>query len=155
MNDLIIKQGKLINDQIVDILVRDSKIIAIGPDAAKEQQATKTINLKGQLYISAGWIDAHTRCYPESPIYFDDPDLAGTSCGVTTLVDVGSVGADDIEHFFAITREVTKAMQKKSGLPLMVHIGNNPPNLDDITDLLTKAILSPTILQRIGNLPGH
>lgn len=26
MNDLIIKQGKLINGQIVDILVRDSKL---------------------------------------------------------------------------------------------------------------------------------
>lgn len=203
MNDLIIKQGKLINDQIVDILVRDSKIVAIGPDAAKEQQATKTIDLKGQLYISAGWIDAHTHCYPESPIYFDEPDLAGASCGVTTLVDAGSVGADDIDHFFAITRKVktnvysllniaktgiiaqneladmqqideaslqkaiadhpefvvgikarmsksvvgengitplvkAKEMQKKSGLPLMVHIGNNPPNLDDIADLLTK-----------------
>lgn len=31
-----------------------------------------------------------------------------------------------------------KEMQKKSGLPLMVHIGNNPPELDDIADLLTK-----------------
>lgn len=36
MNDLITKQRKLINDQIVYILVRDSKIITIGPDAAKE-----------------------------------------------------------------------------------------------------------------------
>ncbi|MWN32233.1 MULTISPECIES: amidohydrolase/deacetylase family metallohydrolase [unclassified Gilliamella] len=31
-----------------------------------------------------------------------------------------------------------KDMQKKSGLPLMIHIGNNPPELDDIADLLTK-----------------
>lgn len=31
-----------------------------------------------------------------------------------------------------------KAMQKAvGGLPLMVHIGNNPPNLDEIADLLT------------------
>lgn len=31
-----------------------------------------------------------------------------------------------------------KEMQKKSGLPLMIHVGNNPPELDDIADLLTK-----------------
>lgn len=31
-----------------------------------------------------------------------------------------------------------KDMQKKSGLPLMIHVGNNPPELDDIADLLTK-----------------
>lgn len=106
MNDLIIKQGKLINGQIVDILVRNSKIVAIGPDATKEQQATKTIDLKGQLYISDCWIDAHTHCYPESLIYFNEPDLAGASCGVTRLVYAGSVWADDIDHFFTITRKV-------------------------------------------------
>lgn len=31
-----------------------------------------------------------------------------------------------------------KEWQKKSGLPLMVHVGNNPPELDEIADLLTK-----------------
>ncbi|MCO6549253.1 MAG: amidohydrolase/deacetylase family metallohydrolase [Gilliamella sp.] len=31
-----------------------------------------------------------------------------------------------------------KEMQKKSGLPLMIHVGNNPPELDEIADLLTK-----------------
>lgn len=31
-----------------------------------------------------------------------------------------------------------KAMQKQHGLPLMIHIGNNPPDLDEIADLLEK-----------------
>ncbi|SCC27432.1 amidohydrolase/deacetylase family metallohydrolase [Gilliamella intestini] len=31
-----------------------------------------------------------------------------------------------------------KNMQKNSGLPLMIHVGNNPPELDEIADLLTK-----------------
>lgn len=30
-----------------------------------------------------------------------------------------------------------KDMQRKSGLPLMIHVGNNPPELDEIADLLT------------------
>ncbi|VTN13471.1 dihydroorotase [Raoultella terrigena] len=34
--------------------------------------------------------------------------------------------------------ERAKAMQRENGdLPLMVHIGNNPPNLDEIADLLS------------------
>ncbi|OCG00986.1 dihydroorotase [Gilliamella sp. wkB195] len=31
-----------------------------------------------------------------------------------------------------------KEIQKKTGLPLMIHVGNNPPELDEIADLLTK-----------------
>lgn len=31
-----------------------------------------------------------------------------------------------------------KEMQKKTGLPLMIHVGNNPPELDEIAELLTK-----------------
>lgn len=31
-----------------------------------------------------------------------------------------------------------KEMQRKTGLPLMIHVGNNPPELDEIADLLTK-----------------
>jgi dihydroorotase len=34
--------------------------------------------------------------------------------------------------------ERAKAIQKENGdLPLMVHIGNNPPNLDEIAELLS------------------
>lgn len=31
-----------------------------------------------------------------------------------------------------------KEMQKKTGLPLMIHVGNNPPELDEIAELLTE-----------------
>lgn len=33
---------------------------------------------------------------------------------------------------------LAKEMQNKSGLPLMIHVGNNPPELDEIAALLTK-----------------
>ncbi len=203
MNDLIIKQAKLLNGEIVDVVVKVGKIQAVGPSVGDSYQAEREINLAGKLFISAGWIDAHTHCYPASPIYYDEPDLAGAASGVTTVVDAGSVGADDIDHFHELTQQAktnvysylniskigiiaqnelsdmanidndclqkavkrhegfvvglkarmsksvvgenglkpllrAKEMQKENGLPLMVHIGNNPPNLDDIADVLDK-----------------
>ncbi|MEY1579822.1 amidohydrolase/deacetylase family metallohydrolase [Providencia manganoxydans] len=203
MYSLIIKQGKRIDGTLIDILIKDGKIEAAGPELACNQQAEKWIDLKGETYVSAGWIDSHAHCFTESPIYFDDPDLAGAAGGVTSLVDAGSVGADDIDKFYQLTQKSqtnvfsllnisrigiiaqnelsdmnninetcfkqaierhqgfivgmkarmsksvvgdngieplikAKQMQKKHRLPLMVHIGNNPPNIDEIADLLTR-----------------
>jgi dihydroorotase len=127
----------------------------------------------------------------------------GIATGVTTVIDAGSTGADDVDDFYQLTRKAAtevyallnisrvgliaqnelanmanidaeavkqavnrypnfivglkarmsssvvgengitplaraKAMQQENGgLPLMVHIGNNPPDLDEIADLLT------------------
>lgn len=203
MYSLIIKQGKRIDGAIIDILIKDGKIEAVGPELAGNQSADKVIDLKGEIYVSAGWIDSHAHCFAESPIYFDDPDLAGAAGGVTSLVDAGSVGADDIDKFYQLTLKSktnvfsllnisrigiiaqnelsdmnnidddcfqqaierhssfvvglkarmsksvvgengiaplikAKEMQKKHRLPLMVHIGNNPPDIDEVADLLTR-----------------
>ncbi|MDO7830404.1 amidohydrolase/deacetylase family metallohydrolase [Providencia rettgeri] len=203
MYTLIIKQAKRIDGAIIDILIKDGKIDAAGPELANNQQADKVIDLKGKCYVSAGWIDSHAHCFVESPIYFDDPDLAGAAGGVTSLVDAGSVGADDVDKFYQLTQKSktnvfsllnisrigiiaqnelsdmnninetcfqeaierhngfivgmkarmsksvvgengitplikAKEMQKKHHLPLMVHIGNNPPNIDEVADLLTR-----------------
>ncbi|WP_416777081.1 amidohydrolase/deacetylase family metallohydrolase [Xenorhabdus budapestensis] len=203
MYDLIIRQGKLINGDIIDIIVNHGRIIDIGPAVATGLNANKEINFYGHYHISAGWIDAHTHCYPQSPLYFDDPDLIGVASGVTTVVDAGSTGADDIDHFYITARKAkthvyaflniartgirnqneladltqiddnslqdavkrhagfviglkarmsksvvgenglqpllkAKMMQQKNGLPLMVHIGNPPPNLEEIADQLVK-----------------
>ncbi|QIQ20876.1 amidohydrolase/deacetylase family metallohydrolase [Zophobihabitans entericus] len=200
MYDLILKQAKLIDGKVVDIAVANGKIAEIG---SVSLPAKKSIDLAGKHFVSAGWIDAHAHVFELSPIYHDEPDLAGVAAGVTTVIDAGSVGADEIDRFYQITRNVktnvyaflnisrigvirqneladmadidqklfdeamakhpdfivglkarmsksvvgengitplvrAKEMQKKTGLPLMIHIGNNPPDLDDIADLLTK-----------------
>lgn len=105
MYTLIIKQAKRIDGAIIDILIKDGKIDAAGPELANNQQADKVIDLKGKCYVSAGWIDSHAHCFVESPIYFDDPDLAGAAGGVTSLVDAGSVGADDVDKFYQLTQK--------------------------------------------------
>ncbi len=199
MFDLLLRRARLVDDTLIDIAIQDGKIAALGEISAP---ARKTIELDGSYYASAGWIDSHVHCYPNSPIYHDQPDSVGIATGVTTVIDAGSTGADDIDDFYQLTRsaatevlallnisrvgliaqnelanmanvdaeavtqavkrhpdfivglkarmsssvvgdngitplERAKAMQRENGdLPLMVHIGNNPPNLDEIADLL-------------------
>ncbi|MDP9770236.1 amidohydrolase/deacetylase family metallohydrolase [Kosakonia cowanii] len=200
MFDLLLRRSRLVDDTVTDIALSDGKIAALGEIRGP---AVKTVDLAGKHYVSAGWIDSHVHCYPNSPIYHDQPDSVGIETGVTTVIDAGSTGADDIDDFYAITRQATtdvyallnisrvgliaqnelanldnidasavrdavqrhpdfvvglkarmsssvvgdngitpleraKAMQQENGdLPLMVHIGNNPPNLDEIADLLS------------------
>lgn len=199
MHDLLIKAGKLIDGKLVDIAINDGNIVEVGEIHSDAKQC---IDLKGKYFISAGWIDLHTHCYSKSPIYHDEPDLVGVSQGVTTVVDAGSVGADDVDDFYQLTTlqktnvysllnisrigllrqnelanladidkglassaikrhpdfvkglkarmsgsvveqsgieplRLAKEIQKENNdLPLMVHIGNNPPNLDDVVNLL-------------------
>lgn len=201
MYDVIIRQAKSTDGSLIDVAILDGKLAAIGQLAAGAT-AQKTLNLEGKYWLSAGWIDSHVHCYEKSPIYHDQPDLIGVNSGVTTVIDAGSTGADDVDDFYRITREaktnvyaflniartgivtqneladmtqINKAsvgqaiannpgfiiglkarmsssvvgkngiqpllrakeiQRENNNLPLMVHIGNNPPNLDDIADLL-------------------
>ncbi|MCO4203755.1 amidohydrolase/deacetylase family metallohydrolase [Aeromonas taiwanensis] len=201
MYDTIIRAGRLGNGQLVDIAIKNGKIATLGslPESTETKQ---TLTLAGQVHVSAGWIDGHTHCYPASPIYCDEPDKVGVASGVTTVIDAGSTGADDVDDFqriaagcktrvhallnisrigllrqnelanpadidpalaqAAIRRHpsfivgikarmsgsvvgesglqplrVAKQIQRDNGnLPLMVHVGNTPPDLDEIVALL-------------------
>lgn len=200
MFDLLLRRARLTDDTLTDIAIQDGKIAAVGDIT---DPAHRTVELNGDTYVSAGWIDSHVHCYPNSPIYHDEPDSVGIATGVTSVVDAGSTGADDVDDFYNITRKAStevfallnisrvgliaqnelanmanidadavkqavqrhpnfivglkarmsssvvgengiapleraKTIQKENGdLPLMVHIGNNPPNLDEIAELLS------------------
>ncbi|MCC3718653.1 amidohydrolase/deacetylase family metallohydrolase [Rouxiella badensis] len=201
MYDLILRQAKDVNGGRVDIAVLDGKLAVVGQldDSATARQV---IDLQGKYWLSAGWIDSHVHCYSKSPIYHDEPDLIGVASGVTTVIDAGSTGANDVDDFYQLTRQAKthvfaflniartgivtqneladmaqidkvgvrqaiashpgfivglkarmsssvvgkngiqplvrakEIQQENDRLPLMVHIGNNPPNLDEIADLL-------------------
>ncbi|WP_127959830.1 amidohydrolase/deacetylase family metallohydrolase [Serratia microhaemolytica] len=203
MYDLIIRRARLVDDTLADVAVNKGKIAAIG-QLPTEATALRSLDLAGNYRLSAGWIDSHVHCYPASPIYHDAPDRVGVESGVTTVVDAGSTGTDDIDHFYALTRtvktqvlaflnisrigllrqneladindinpqQISRTLQDKKDfviglkarlsssvvgdngikplqlakqiqrehqqLPLMVHIGNNPPDLDQIAELLTQ-----------------
>lgn len=201
MYDMIIRAGRLGNGQVVDVAIKHGKIAALG-SLPESSEAKQTLTLGGQVHVSAGWIDGHTHCYPASPIYHDEPDKVGVASGVTTVIDAGSTGADDVDDFqriaatcktrvhallnisrigllrqneladpadidpvlaqAAIRRHpgfivgikarmsgsvvgesglqplrMAKQIQQANGnLPLMVHVGNTPPDLDEIVALL-------------------
>ncbi|WP_270821477.1 amidohydrolase/deacetylase family metallohydrolase [Aeromonas sp. QDB14] len=201
MYDMIIRAGRLGNGQLVDVAIKHGKIAALG-SLPESSEAKQTLTLDGQVHVSAGWIDGHTHCYPASPIYHDEPDKVGVASGVTTVIDAGSTGADDVDDFqriaatcktrvhallnisrigllrqneladpadidpalaqAAIRRHpgfivgikarmsgsvvgesglqplcMAKQIQQANGnLPLMVHVGNTPPDLDEIVALL-------------------
>lgn len=201
MYDMIIRAGRLGNGQLVDVAIKHGKIAALG-SLPESTEAKQTLTLGGQVHVSAGWIDGHTHCYPASPIYHDEPDKVGVASGVTTVIDAGSTGADDVDDFqriaatcktrvhallnisrigllrqneladpadidpalaqAAIRRHpgfivgikarmsgsvvgesglqplrMAKQIQQANGnLPLMVHVGNTPPDLDEIVALL-------------------
>ena len=71
MFDLLLRRARLVDDTVSDIALKDGKIAALGN---VDGPALKTIELGGEYYVSAGWIDSHVHCYPKSPIYHDQPD---------------------------------------------------------------------------------
>lgn len=103
MIDLYLKNGRDIESNApLEIGILGQKIVSVG--AKLEQvEARKTVDLKGK-YVSAGWIDDHVHCYEKLSLYYDDPDEDGYKSGVTTVIDAGSTGAENIEDFYKITR---------------------------------------------------
>jgi len=101
MYDLIIRNARLSDEQVVDIALQDGRIAAIGKVQGSAQRER---DLAGRYYLSAGWIDSHVHCYPKSPIYHDEADAIGVAHGVTTVVDAGSTGAEHIDDFYQLTR---------------------------------------------------
>ena len=203
MTSLYIKKGMSVLNQPLELLIEEGHITQIG--AKLNVQADSTIDLQDDSYISAGWIDDHTHCYEKLSLYYDDPDKDGYTTGVTTVIDAGSTGADNISDFYEITRNkrtnvyaminisrtgilaqdeladlnkiqfeplkrkvkdypdfivglkarisksvvgenglepllLAKRFQKQldNNLPLMVHVGTNPPELSEIMDKLDR-----------------
>ena len=101
MYDLIIRNARLSDEQVVDIALQDGRIAAVGN---VQGTARRERDLAARFYLSAGWIDSHVHCYPKSPLYHDEADAIGVAHGVTTVVDAGSTGAEHIDDFYQLTR---------------------------------------------------
>jgi len=199
MKRTLIKKAQFLNGTINDIYIENEKIIAIAPSIEKE--VNKTIFAPKNSYISAGWIDIHVHCFEKFELYADDADKIGYTKGVTSVVDAGTSGADNMSEFYAVAKTKKthvyalmnisrtgiyaqhelanmdlidskafietykkfgnfiigakarmsasvvgnnnlqplikgKKIAKENNLPLMVHIGSNPPSLAKILEQL-------------------
>lgn len=200
MFDLLIKNGKLINGDKIEIAIKDGVILDV--KETLEGSAVQVLDLAGEHYLSAGWIDDHVHCYEKMTLYYDYPDEIGVKKGVTSVIDAGTTGAENITDFYQLAQqaktnvyalvniskwgiveqdeladltkiqadlvrarltelpefivgikarmsktvigengitplELAKDIQKENAnLPLMIHIGSAPPELDEILDHL-------------------
>lgn len=114
MTSIYIKNGKDVDNKPLEVYIVDDKIKKVGTHL--DVEADSVVDLKGKSYISAGWIDDHTHCYEKLSLYYDDPDKDGYTTGVTTVIDAGSTGADNIGDFYQITRT------KKTNVYAMINI---------------------------------
>lgn len=200
MFDLIIRNAQTIDGKHFEIGITDGKITSIGPTISGE--ARQEVALTGDEYLSAGWIDDHVHCFEKMNLYYDYPDQIGVEKGVTTVIDAGTTGAENIGEFYELAEaaktnvyallniskwgiveqdeladlskiqeslikqaladlpefivgikarmsktvigengitplEMAKEIQDKHRLPLMVHIGSAPPDLEEILDHLS------------------
>lgn len=130
MEDLYIKNGKTERNQPIEIAITNGKITAVG-EKLEGITAKKTIDLHHESYVTPGWIDDHVHSYEKLSLYYDDPDKDGYLTGVTTVIDAGSTGADNIRDFYKITRD------KKTNVLAMINISKTgilaQDELGDIT----------------------
>jgi dihydroorotase len=100
--DLIIKGGRVLDpsqriDKVADVAIRGGKIAAIRPDIAASA-AAQVIEAAGKL-VTPGLIDIHA--------HVADKELTPAQClatGVTSLVDAGSRGAENVEDLVKIAQ---------------------------------------------------
>ncbi|WP_125762431.1 amidohydrolase/deacetylase family metallohydrolase [Companilactobacillus hulinensis] len=115
MADLYIKNGLNEHSEAIELLISNGKIERVGTKL-DDVTADKTIDLERQSIVTAGWIDDHTHCYEKLTLYYDDPDKDGYPTGVTTVIDAGSTGANNIGDFYDRTRD------KKTNVYAMINI---------------------------------
>ncbi|MCB5952126.1 amidohydrolase/deacetylase family metallohydrolase [Enterococcus sp. BWT-B8] len=138
--DLLIKNGKLIGGQTIDIAILDGKIAETG--VFVEGESKEQIDLKGESFISPGWIDDHVHCFEKMTLYYDFPDEIGVKKGVTTVIDAGTTGAENIHEFHDL------AVQAKTNVYALVNISKwGIVEQDELADLtkIQKELVKKTL----------
>lgn len=114
MIDLLVKNGRTVEGKIIDVAIDKGKIIYVGEGIS--ELAKEIIDLNGKKYLSAGWIDDHVHCFDKMDLYYDSPDEIGVTKGITTIIDAGSTGAENIGDFYE------SAKQAKTNVYALVNI---------------------------------
>lgn len=102
----VIKNVQFINGKRKDIIINQGKIEAITTAYTGDAHI---ITVPDNMFVSPGWIDVHTHAFPKYKPYCAQPDEIGYKTGVTTVVDAGSTGADDLALFYKMrAKSVTR-----------------------------------------------
>ncbi|MGM0901261.1 MAG: amidohydrolase/deacetylase family metallohydrolase [Bacillota bacterium] len=93
----VLRNVKRINGEEIDIVIENGKIAEITKAGIGQGHI---LDYSG-VYVSSGWIDLHVHAFPEFNPYGDEIDEIGVKQGVTTVVDAGSTGANQIAELVA------------------------------------------------------
>jgi dihydroorotase len=132
--DLVIRGGRVVDpaqqlDMIADVGVVDGRIAAIA-SSLPQDAATETLDARGLLVVP-GLIDVH--------VHARDAELPPSdflASGVTTMVDAGSRGADNVDSILAIARAAPNRLRLLLNIAVL---GNNPGGRAEFLDGLAPA----------------
>lgn len=139
MGNLYIKNGKTIEGIAINIIINDGVISEINPDIIPND--IPVLDLNGESYVSAGWIDGHVHCYEKMTLYYDHPDKVGIESGVTTIIDAGSTGANNVADFYECTEKA------KTNVYALLNISENGIIAQDELADLTK--IKPELIKEV------
>ncbi len=132
--DLVIRGGRVIDpsqriDGRADVAIRDGKIAAVRREIPASSGAD-SLDARGKLVVP-GLIDIH--------VHARDAELPPSeilSTGVTTMVDAGSKGADNVDQILEIARHAPNRLRV---LLNIARLGNNPGGRGEFLDGLEPA----------------
>lgn len=143
MKQTVLKGGKLITGERCDVVFQEGKIVEVSSEVEIDNK--EVIDIEGK-YLSAGWIDDHVHCFEEMSLYYDFPDQIGVEKGVTTVIDAGTTGAENIRRFHQL------AEVAKTNVYALLNISKwGIVEQDELADL-TK-IQEESVAQAIHDLP--
>ena len=119
--DLLVRGGRVIDpaqrvDRLTDVAIRGGKIVAVRPDIPAAT-ASQVIDARGRLVVP-GLIDIHLHARDAAL-----PPSEILSTGVTTMVDAGSKGADNVGDIVSIARNAPNRVRI---LLNIARLGNDP-----------------------------
>lgn len=126
--DLVIKGGRLLDpaaglDGRFDVAVKDGLVAAVMPDIAP---GSAQVIDAGNLLVVPGLIDVHVHARDA-----ELPPAENLRDGVTTLVDAGSRGADNIESIIRIAEAAPNRLRMLLNIG---QYGNNPNGRSEFLD---------------------
>ena len=132
--DLVVRGGRVIDPaqrihRVMDVAIRAGKIAALAPNIPASS-AAESIDATGKLVVP-GLIDIHLHARDA-----ELPPSAIMALGVTSLVDAGSRGADNVDQLIEVARSAPNRMRILLNIG---RLGNNPNGRGEFLDSIDPA----------------